>query len=74
MIEDTLGGESEEIPLYPACRDLVKFYRTLNEIIATKEFPANQHDFLQQMEVGLVNTMGCQEYFKGLDFELFTPK
>jgi hypothetical protein len=46
----------------------------LDEIIATKELPADQHDFLQQMEVGLVNTMGCQEYLKGLDFELFTPK
>jgi hypothetical protein len=74
VIGDILGGESEEIPLYPAWEDLVKFYRTLDEIIATKELPANQHDFLQQMEVRLANTMGCQEYFKGLDFELFTPK
>ncbi|HEX5976395.1 MAG TPA: hypothetical protein VFY68_03910, partial [Nitrososphaeraceae archaeon] len=43
VIGDILGGESEEIPFYPACGDLVKFYRTLDEIIATKELPANQH-------------------------------
>jgi hypothetical protein len=72
VIGDILGGESEEIPLYPVWGDLVKFYRTLDEIIATKELPANQHDFLQQMEVGLVNTMGCQEYFKGLDLIIHT--
>jgi hypothetical protein len=68
-IGDILNEEPPDEMFYPQCGDLVKFYRTLDEIIATKSLPADQQNYIEKMERGIVRTTACEEYFKGLKFE-----
>jgi hypothetical protein len=76
-IGDLLDENPEDIsdiPFTPACGDLVKFYRTLDSIIPTKSLPQDQQDEIEKMEKGIARYMACEEYFKGLKFELWSAK
>ena len=76
VLSDMLGENNTdyEIPFIPQCQDLVKFYRTLDKLIPMDQLPTNESDFIEQMEEGFIRLQSCGEYFRGLEFELFSVK
>jgi hypothetical protein len=75
VLTDMLGENGTDIvPFIHQCQDLVKFYKTLDKLIPAEQLPANESDFIEQMEEGFIRQQACGEYFRGLEFELFSVK
>jgi hypothetical protein len=64
----------EEQNTQVTCQDLDKFYKIIDKLVEWQsgQMADEEYNYAQQVELSLVEELGCEKYMAGADFKLWS--